>query len=705
MNASHLADLGERLRHRLRLHARVLDASRTAQTFSHASAPDAISRIYVINLDRKPDRWKRLQRELNRFQARHGEPLTTITRRFSATDARYLRTTPDNGTLITEFSLADQLTVAPNPQLFINDQTRALKISMTRQEIAVALSHIEVWRHVATGDATNTLVLEDDVFLAYGFAGGLERTWSALHRHVQADRGWDLLYLSFHETNPGTRQRIKAALYQPLPGLWQASGYVLSKQGAQRLLDLLPMHGPVDLWLNLQFEKLTVYTAGRSLIEQRIDEPSTNAYSVLPVLSQVGVVTREKPLVAEVRHLQQPVVAFGDAGTGLTSLATALSMLGYTCLSDLTDLPVSEQAALLQSRRKQAFNAYVNIGGLTPAVMNEISSRYPKARFICTSSNPGPVKGLPVDRVLQLASHVTEKWAELSGFLGLTYPSFPYPAAEELGQRQIDDVSPFERYTVQDLRYDKSPWILAKSPERSNGISVKRSESSFNEGPSADWISGRTLNPRDWSLRGDTFPSNLSLFSPKNFMEAAGSPARLRFQAEATPVRAYTSAAIASCRSYLYGRFSAILRPARGSGLITGLFLHRNGPRQEIDIEFLGKDPTKMLVNVFFNPGPAGTKLEYGYRGTPTVIDLRFDAAASFHEYGIEWLPDAIRWRVDGQVVYERAPWGPTPIPDQPLEFNINLWHSRSKEFAGRLSIEQTSAVAELNSIKVETLK
>jgi beta-glucanase (GH16 family) len=78
-------------------------------------------------------------------------------------------------------------------------------------------------------------------------------------------------------------------------------------------------------------------------------------------------------------------------------------------------------------------------------------------------------------------------------------------------------------------------------------------------------------------------------------------------------------------------------------GLISGVFLHRNGPRQEIDIEFLGKDTTTMLVNVYYNPGPDGTRLEYGYRGTPTQFSLGFEAAEEFHRYEIEWHREAIR--------------------------------------------------------------
>jgi len=36
------------------------------------------------------------------------------------------------------------------------------------------------------------------------------------------------------------------------------SGYVISREGAKRLLRLLPCRGPVDLWLNHQFGILDV---------------------------------------------------------------------------------------------------------------------------------------------------------------------------------------------------------------------------------------------------------------------------------------------------------------------------------------------------------------------------------------------------------------------------------------------------------------
>ncbi|PWQ88875.1 glycoside hydrolase, partial [Enterococcus faecium] len=91
--------------------------------------------------------------------------------------------------------------------------------------------------------------------------------------------------------------------------------------------------------------------------------------------------------------------------------------------------------------------------------------------------------------------------------------------------------------------------------------------------------------------------------------------------------------------------------------------LHRDAPRQEIDVELAGDDPRSMLVNVYFNPGDDGAAMNFGYRGSPCRIDLGFDATSDFHVYTVDWRPDRITWLVDGHVVHERLGWDPTPIP------------------------------------------
>lgn len=706
MNVLSFADFRERFAHRLRLRTRRLDLRRRAAVFSRGDEPDTLQRIYVINLDRTPERWYRVRRELDRFHERHGKRLSAITRRFSAIDATHMGPRPDSSILTPTFTLADQLAVSPNPLLQIDDEARAREIIMTRQEIAIALSHIEVWKLIANGDVPSALVLEDDVFMVRGFARDLQATWSVLTQNPAGKPEFDLLFLAFRDVSdlrpPRGRQPVRRRLR---PGIWEASGYVLTRDGARRLLSQLPAYGPVDLWLNFQFPNLKVFTAVRPIIEQRIDEPSTNSYSVLPVLSQVGVITREKPLVATKKNLKGPVIAVGEYESGMTALGKALSMLGYTCYSDRDSLPSGELAKLLYGQRNRLFNAYVNVGSLDAEALTTIAAANPDALFITTSARKVP-SSLRPEQLLQLEVNTKDRWAILSNFLEVDYPPFPYPDDTDLGQRPLVDRPPLSvTLAATDLRFDVSPWILRLRQEKWNGISMGAEFILGSIVATTDWTAGDTLGNATWKLRDDTFPSNLALFTAANFIERVRDRAVLTLKEQTTPVREFTSAAIASRESYLYGSFRAELRPSNVPGLITGVFLHRNGPRQEIDIEFLGKDTTKMLVNVYYNPGPDSTKLEYGYRGTPTLIDLGFDAATDFHIYEIDWRSEAIRWKVDGTVVYERVFWDPTPIPDQPLEFNVNLWHSRSTKFAGKLATKRIPASAELRSIEIRTVE
>jgi GR25 family glycosyltransferase involved in LPS biosynthesis len=701
MNKLSFADFRQSLLHHGRLRLRVLDTHRRATVFAHGTDADALRRIFVINLDRRPDRWRRVRRELDRFQDRNGERLSAVARRFSAVDARYLEATHDPATLIPTFTLADQLTVDPNPLLRVDDETRAREIKMTEQEVAVALSHIGVWKLIADGDVPNALVLEDDIFMTYGFARDLEATWSSLARSASGEPSFDLLYLAFEEVgNVAPVQNGVGLRRLRAPGIWEASGYVLSRQGARKLLDQLPVCGPIDLWLNMQFGRLCAFTAARPLIEQRIDEPSTNSYSVLPILAQVGLITREKPLVAATKHLPGPVVGVGAPDSGLTALGVALSMLGYTCCSDLDQLPPSEERALLRGGRGRLFNAYVNIGSLAPEALTRVIRANPGARVIATSTDQALPAGV-ADLALRLTPDVRDRWAALSEFLGVDYPAFPYPANLDLGPRAVAPrVPPQNAWSSTDMRSDNGPWIVKTACMEWGGITISAEPLQNALAARIDWASGDKLEGERWTLRDDTFPSNMALFTPANVSQP-GIHALLTLREEQAQVRGLTSGAIASRASYRYGRFKAEFRPAGVPGVVTGMFLHRNGPRQEIDIEFLGKDTTKMLVNVFYNPGPEGTKLEYGYRGTPTLINLGFDAAYGFHTYEIDWQPDAIRWLIDGEVVYERAAWNPTPIPDQPLQFNLNLWHSRAKHFAGSLAATQLPASASIRSVEI----
>jgi hypothetical protein len=244
---------------------------------------------------------------------------------------------------------------------------------------------------------------------------------------------------------------------------------------------------------------------------------------------------------------------------------------------------------------------------------------------------------------------------------------------------------------------DDSPWVLPPSSEWRPAQNASSSSSAAGR-PIAEAL----MTEASTSFPGlvETFPGNLASFSRESLLHSAEG-AHLVMDASERGRRAYRSGAFASVRSFRYGRFEVEIRAAPGSGLITGFFLHRDTPRQEIDVEFAGADPRRMLANVYFNPGDDGTAMGFGFRGAPCRIDLGFDATTDFHLYAIDWRPDRVAWLVDGRVVHERVGWDPTPIPHLSMRVHANLWAPRSEDLAGRIDERALPAAAAFRNVLV----
>jgi len=672
-----------------------------------------IESIYVINLDRQPDRWSEMKRELKHVLDASGADLVKMTVRYSAVDARNDAQQPPDDEVNPFYTLRDQLFVEPQPLSLPARLELDRQIRMSRPEVAVARSHISVWRKIAAGEHEYTLVLEDDVWFRRGFAHQLDRAWSELEADNGCATHLDILYLSYKEVKHGAQKTfLSRNVFRPVRGLWYLSGYILSRKGATKLLQLLPCRGPVDLWINHQFGVLDVRATRQSIIEQRRDGCSTNSYSILPSLTKIGVIDSEGASLFQIRPQERPVFVFGDEGSGLSSLAMALSMLGYRCCSDLEDLPHCELEKLLSESTDRVFDAYVNIGSLTGRV-RELRQRYPRARFIATTSEAGAVDEILLDGfndfngsgVAVLRSDEINKWQVVCEHLRCAPPVCSFPEIPDLGQRRIlgfnQESSPGASRKAS--KCDRSPWVV-ESRESWRGIHTAPSNRahptvgirvSVNDSIEA-------LDTRRWLLRDDTFAGNLALFRPSNVEFRSGVGAVLSVRKESLGVRNYSAASISSRDRYLFGRFEAVIQAANVPGVVTGFFLHRDSPRQEIDIEIAGNRPDRLLVNVFYNPGGEGARFDYGYRGTPSYIELGFDASKSAHRFAIEWDPSEIRWLVDKELVHRRVNWDPTPIPHLPMTVHVNTWPSRSKELAGRLNNRLFPATTIVRSIEMD---
>lgn len=658
-----------------------------------------------------------MSRELGLVHDVAGVPLLDRTVRVSAVDAAAHEATPD-GVVTPTYSLRDQLFVDPHPLALPDQFDLDQSIKMTPQEVAVATSHARTWARIAGGPDEYALVLEDDVWFRPGFSRSLERVWTDLSDVAHPGPLFDILYLSYQEVRFGAEKTwVSGNVFEPRRGLWYLSGYVLSRRGAQRLLARLPIVGPVDLWTNKQFDTIRVYGSRRPIIEQRADAGSANAYSALPALTRIGVLNSETPGLFRGRPGHRPVFVFGPDGCGLSSIAMALSMLGYRCLSDVGAVPAREHEALLVGDSDRVFDAYVNVGGLAGHAAR-LAEVYPSARLIVVEGDQADAGGvgrserkrtvapegiaLPNawgDRALVLRASAVGDWKPLCEFLQCVPPVSAFPECPEVGRRSASGASCSETFggRTSRLRSDSGPWV---APHRTgwDGISL----SAPRPAPSSEevWSDALTqVSDTRWTLRDDTFAGNLALFRPSNF--EAGSPARLVVRAGDFGVRAFGACALTTRTNYLYGRFEAAIRPPRVPGVVTGVFLHRDSPRQEIDLEFTGDDTTRLLTNVFYNPGGLGARFDYGYRGTPVAVDLGFDASTEFHRYAIEWDPCEVRWFVDEVLVHRRVHWDPTPVPGLPMRFHVNVWPTASRELAGRLRRRHLPAICEVESVGV----
>jgi GR25 family glycosyltransferase involved in LPS biosynthesis len=664
--------------------------------------PDQISRIVVINLDRQPGRLRRVTKELGRLRTAEGESLTSIMQRLAAIDSRDGRSAAATSDVDALYRIGDQLHVQPDARLaacFEGDEL----VRMTRQEVAVARSHVEAWKAVAYGANDFVLVLEDDVWFTRGSQAAIDQGWrAALHRYA-ADGGPKLLYLSYSDAG-GTalREDICDDLFRPVRGLWFLSGYVLSRSGAAALLRAMPVVGPVDLWMNFRFAELGALALSSPAIAQRHDGESDNVYSILPYLARAGIVdARHNARPPDQSHIG-PVLAW-TARTEHESLAMALSMLGLrVCAFDGDEPPLQDREfeAILQT-----FDALVD-PPLAPATLVAATTD-PRSIVIIEDRALIPeglkLEQLPPSRsaVLTPGSLGGTSWDVLCELLRIAKPAEAFPAGALRTFRLFRDERPAGLITTgprtkqKNSATDHSPWVLPPSSEWQPRRTARRPTHAI--GP---LVAKAGMREPSASFPGlvETFPGNLASFDLRN-LQYRDDGAHLVIEVAVGGLRKYQSGAFASAHSFIYGHFEAEIRAARGPGLVTGFFLHRGRPRQEIDIELAGLDPTQMLINVYFNPGDDGAAMDFGYRGSPCWIDLGFDTTADFHLYAIDWQPGRLTWLVDGEVVHERFSWDPTPIPHQAMRLHANLWAPRSAELSGRIDKRVLPAEAAFRNV------
>ena len=125
---------------------------------------------------------------------------------------------------------------------------------------------------------------------------------------------------------------------------------------------------------------------------------------------------------------------------------------------------------------------------------------------------------------------------------------------------------------------------------------------------------------------------------------------------------------------FQYGHFSWMARAANAPGAVSAVILLSSGG-DEIDIEYVGKNPDQLESNIFFK----GIK-EFGTYGAVHKVP----SISEWHRIGINWTPESISWSLNDQVVRvlrkdqsyssKHALW---MFPEDPSKFEFGLWDGK----------------------------
>lgn len=119
----------------------------------------------------------------------------------------------------------------------------------------------------------------------------------------------------------------------------------------------------------------------------------------------------------------------------------------------------------------------------------------------------------------------------------------------------------------------------------------------------------------------------------------------------------------------MFGRFTVIMKAAKGRGIVSSAILQSEA-LDEVDWEFLGQNTTHVLTNYFGK----GNTSAYD-RGQ----DFRVETAPQdeFRNYTIDWTKDRIQWWLDGQLLRTLLPAqanGGKNYPQTPMNVRLSVW-------------------------------
>ena len=241
---------------------------------------DKICSFYILHLPRRKDRKQKLSKHLSEIKLTNGNgTLNDHAIWWKGYDGVKKWSKKEH---VGVYSFDLHWTVDPAPWFDLEPgalevfKKKGQTIKCSNAESSIALGHIKMWKDFLKSDKECALFVEDDVKFSFRFE---ERLNDILTKELNKSE-YDMLYLSTLPSehgftwDPHTKNTLRV-----FNGIWWMSGYILTKRGAQKLIDNLPIVGPVDVWINHIFPQMNVFMSKENLIVQADGGWSDNTYS------------------------------------------------------------------------------------------------------------------------------------------------------------------------------------------------------------------------------------------------------------------------------------------------------------------------------------------------------------------------------------------------------------------------------------------
>jgi endo-1,3-1,4-beta-glycanase ExoK len=214
-----------------------------------------------------------------------------------------------------------------------------------------------------------------------------------------------------------------------------------------------------------------------------------------------------------------------------------------------------------------------------------------------------------------------------------------------------------------------------------------------------------TLDLSAWQLQTFTYDGNEAQFSTQNAVVNDGVLTLSLTPAPAGSAKPYLGVEMRSAKTLTYGKVSARMRFAQGSGVVSGLVLFYtpfpNCDWNEIDVEHLGDSSMTSQLNAMVFTGTPNPSCTTSVTPTqdPLIVNLGFNAENDFHLYDIEWTPAGVKYYADGVLLRDwTANIARLVLPETLL---LTIWASSTASWAGALTSTSAPTSADIDWIKV----